>query len=213
MRRKLVALLVVLGALLVMAAQCPFDPDIPDPSPDPTPDPDPNPGQVLFFDDFEDGMDPVWQTTAGWQIEGGVLIHDSGDAYGYLDVGTDWSDYVVEVELEPRGEYAALLFRCQEDLRSYVMFYGDTGALRFKTYVDADNTADTGWRSPGFLEGPQLVRVVVSGDTYTVYINGLQRLTFTDSTFDSGMPGLHSWGWGNGEDRARYDNFRVTAGD
>jgi len=171
---------------------------------------DPSPGDTLFFDDFEDGLDPAWQHTAGWEAVDGVLAHNSGHTiYTYLGIGTDWTDYIVEVDLEPSDRWAGLLLRCQEDLDSYVMFYGYHGSLRFRTVADGDVTAYGEEKAPGFLEGVQHVRVVVSGSTYDVYVNGLHRLTYTDDTYSTGMPGLRSWP-GPG---ARFDNFRVTSSE
>ena len=178
---------------------------------------EPTPGEVLFFDDFEDGIDPAWQKTAGWEVDNGVLVHESrGGAIGarlYLQMGTGWTNYIVEVDVEPRGEIVGLMLRCQEDLRSYVQFWGYSAWLRCKSYVDGEGGGlpDSRAIAPGFLEGEQHVRIVVSASTYNVYINDLLRLTFTDETHASGMPGLYSSGYSNGDDEARFDNFRVTA--
>ena len=50
----------------------------------------------------------------------------------------------------------------------------------------------------------------MQGSTYSLYINGLHRMTFEDNTFSAGMPGIYSWGGSTGDNEARFDNFRVT---
>jgi PKD repeat protein len=169
-------------------------------------------GTTLFFDDFEDGMDPAWQTTYGWQATGGILIHDSGmPARAYLEIGKGWTDYIVDVDLDPRVELVGLILRCQEDLQSYVLFQGTHDWLRCRSYVNGDLRNGSGTIAPGFFEGEHHVHIVVSGSSYKVYINDLLRLSFTDENFSFGMPGLYSYGSASGPDKSWFDNFRVTA--
>ena len=67
-RRKLVALLVVLGVLPVMAVQYSLDPDLA--GPDPTPDPAIS--EILFLDRFDEEADPSCRAESIAQGQGGI---------------------------------------------------------------------------------------------------------------------------------------------
>lgn len=168
-------------------------------------------GGALFFDDFNDGLRPEWDVTPGWAYGEGILIHrGSGSVWAYVGHGTAWSDYEVEVDLDPRNEDIGIVVRCKADLQSYVLVWGDHGKLRCRTYVDGEIVDDM-LQTPGFFEGEQHMRVAAEGSTIRVYINDNLRLTATGVSLLSGMPGLYGWGYSGGASEGRFDNFRVTA--
>jgi len=206
MRRFAVVMCVALLAMAMTSCDWLF------PGIDPTPNPDPNPapGATLFFDDFADGLEPEWNVTTGWEVGAGMLIHKTSDAWAYVGHGSDWRDYRVDVDIEPRNEDVGIIVRCQEDMQSYVLVYGDTDRLKCKIYLNGDDIEDTGWSSPGFFDGEQSAQIRVEGTTLRFYLNGNLRLTVEDIPFLSGMPGLYSYGYSSSESEARFDNFRVT---
>ena len=76
-------------------------------------------GQVLFEDDFEDGLSNEWRLDSGWQVEtvdGRGVLHGAGSNDGnfaYLE--QDWADYAAQTDfkfIEPAagGEYHIQLF-------------------------------------------------------------------------------------------------------
>ena len=211
MKRRVIALLILLIGVLLIAAQCPF----PDPDPPiPGPDPDPTPGIVLFFDDFDDGADPAWSLTENWNPSDGELRKDpNSEAWAFVTPGVNWQDYQVEVTLNVFYERGGVILRCSSDLQSYVLLHGKTSDIQCVTYVDGVLVQDTGKIEPGFFEGEQSVRVTVSGSTYRVYINGLLRIEYTDDALQKGMPGLYGDGSSTRETVPRFDDFRVTALD
>jgi len=207
MRRHILAFGLIIVAVLLTAAQCSLlDPGIP------SPDPDPTPGATLFFDDFDDGFDPTWSVTSGWGlIDGMILNATNGWKYAYVETGSDWDDYMVEVEIDPRGEGAAVILRCQQDLQDYILVGGTHDEIWWKVFVDAEVISESGDIKPGLFDGMQEVKIEVRGYTYRLYVNGIKRLDFTDTHFTKGMPGFAAWGYLIDEVSSRFDNFRVTA--
>jgi len=229
-RRKLLkgaGLLLVAMLFLMGASTCPTSDagDDPEPAPaaDPVsapdlaadPGPDPTPSADLFYDDFEDGLDPAWSTTPGWRVSTGILwraytaSHDSGNTY--VTSGMDWTDYTVEVTLDIKSEQAGIMLRCQEDLENYVLLTGNHASFRFYVVVAGKTVATSEAAEPGFLDGEQSVRVVAQDASFAVYVNDLHRLSFTDDTHKSGMPGLAQSGNNIGiRGAACFYDFRVT---
>jgi len=168
-------------------------------------------GDVLFFDDFEDGLDPGWYTSEGWSINGGKLtpvpIHWR---YAYILDGTTWTDYAIEVDVEPRSSTTAVILRCSEDLQDYVTMEATTDAVRWRVFKDREEIETSESISPGLFAGVNHVRVEVQGSQYSVYIEDLLRLQYTFSGYSKGMPGLASISGFWNATGSNIDNFRVT---
>jgi hypothetical protein len=73
-------------------------------------------------------------------------------------------------------------FRCTADGSQYVQIVRWNGPLGDLTYV----SATTG---PGIHDG-DVVKATIAGNTITAYINGVQVVQGTDSTYTSGSPGM-----------------------
>jgi len=88
-------------------------------------------GVALFLDDFEDGLDPAWQSSTYWDvIDGAFYGAGAGCVYAYVTTGVDWDDYVVEMDLTMVDSGVGVLVRCQSDLQSYVVLKGDYSSLQ-----------------------------------------------------------------------------------
>jgi len=50
-------------------------------------------------------------------------------------------------------------------------------------------------KAPGYdwYSSPRDIEVVVEGDTFTAYVDGVEVLTATDSTYATGGSGLRNW--------------------
>jgi len=170
-------------------------------------------GSTLFFDDFQGERDPAWFSTPNWIVQNGKYGCQYSDwKYSYVLTGTNWSDYVVEVDLDSCRGTAGIILRCQEDLQNMVIVAGHHGEIWWKVIVNGDDAVVSDPITPGFFEGEQHVKVVVSGSTYKLYVEDLLRSTFSDTHFAKGMPGLagrsYYGSWGN---IPEFDNFKVTA--
>lgn len=213
MRRRIGVLAVVLGWLLVVAAQCPLIDDGAGAIDEG--DPSLNLGAVRFSDDFEDGISSGWSRTPGWDVTDGCLWRHytgSGEGYMYVTAGANWTDYVVDCRLDSNREDALIVVRCQEDLESFVQVGGDHRRIRWEVYEKGARVAESGYIEPGFFSGIQDVRVVVCGSQFALYVNGLLRSTFEDFRFSHGLPGLGQMGSAtSASGSASFDYYTVTA--
>jgi len=166
---------------------------------------------VMFFDDFESGLDPAWRMAGDWWISEGWLECRIGPSlkYAYVLDGKEWTDYAIEVDLDPSGGSAAIIVRCSEDLQDYVLLIGSYSWIRWWVFETGTLISQTEIVTPGFFEGVSHVRVEVHGNEYLAYVEGLLRSQFTYSGRTHGMPGLA--GKSNFGHEPRFDNFRVTS--
>jgi len=174
----------------------------------------PTPGAALFFDDFEGGRDPAWNSTPYWDVlDGEFYGAGAGCGYAYVTTGVNWANYAVEVDLTMSDSSVGFLVRCQSSLQSYVALEGDYSELHWRVYEDGTQVAASSRIAPGFFGGSQRVKIVVEGSTYTLYVNDLLRSSFVDSRFLTGTPGLESclWFYMGPEQCSKFDNLRVTA--
>ena len=210
--KRCVALVAVAGLFFLFGCI----PDIIDPAPNPDPGPSPTPGDVLFFDDFNDGTDPGWDLTVGWTTAEENLLQEGGvtTAWGYVRAGADWTDYAVEATVDPRSGRAGLVARCSEDLQTYILASGTQHNLRLEIYVDGEYFDGTGDYTPGMYEGEQTMRLEVEGEEARVYLNGNLRISFTGVPRLTGLPGVYANRFNvSSSSKPRFDDFSVTALD
>ncbi len=181
----------------------------------------PEPGEVLFFDDFEDG-DADWvSTTSGWGTDNGeyvlyVGIMQPATQYTFVLDGKNWSNYMIDADVWISGGARAIgfIFYAQENLNSYVIAWGSTGKIWWEVYSNGDKIYESDPVEPGlFANDQQHIEVTASGNTYSYIVNGLTRSTFENTYYTTGMPGLAGY---NGTPMMwpypfGVDNFRVTA--
>lgn len=221
MRSKTIALLVLLGAVLMLCGGCTlFGVDGND---DGGGDSGPTPGTVLFFDDFEDGDDGWVSNKDYWHTSDEKYTftrpHLGGDtAYTYVLAGQDWSSYTIEADIWVRGSKRGIgfIFYAQEDLSTMIIVWATTNEIWWEVHSGDEIIYESDPVTPGlFQEVTQHVQVVLSGNTYKYVVDGLERSSFTNTYFTTGMPGLAGW---NGSVVIWpypffVDNFRVTAAE
>jgi len=117
-----------------------------------------------------------------------------------------------EVELRLRTTVAAhnitgyeVNFRCTSDGSQYVAIVRWNGSLGDFTYVANLNPG-----GPGIHDG-DTVKATIVGSTITAYINGVQVLQGTDSTYTSGNPGIGFDTESDSGSTSRDGNFGVTS--
>ena len=167
-----------------------------------TPAPTPEPS-LLFFDDFDDGLDPAWEIVTGdTAIVNQKLTTSSGVT---LLIGDpSWTDYAVECEnWMPRVyDYNAISVRVNGDNRF---------TFRYRGWSDNHWTVSQGGveqrvpnsGSGGLGKAEGVVKVVVVGNEYRAYLKGVRVSSLIDDRFPSGRVGitLHPG--------AEIDNFSV----
>ena len=187
-----------------------------------TPGVSPPEGQVLFFDDFEDGADPSWSAASGtWIVtkDGKYKVKEHwGAGFTYVKIGLSWKNYAVEVDIHgaPRyggtfePQYSGVVVRAQDDLNKvFLANVGETTGLCWYVIKNGDTVKKCVNKVKPSLPEEAQVRVEVIGNRYEAFVNGIRRtvLELEDSTFERGMPGLfvsHNMG-------VTFDNFKVTS--
>ncbi|MFC4598609.1 ADP-ribosylglycohydrolase family protein [Cohnella hongkongensis] len=144
-----------------------------------------------------------------WQLENGMLSGSySGESAECYTGDLAWTDYSYEAEVIPQlGEDHLIQFRVQGGIRSYAAGFAANGRLAL--YKN-----DNGYRvlaeTPcAWLPGESyLIRVSAKGNRYRVYIDGKERLAYTDEErpYLNGQIGFANF---NGS-RTHYKRFSVS---
>jgi len=173
------------------------------------------PGPVLFFDDFEDGADPAWVFVSGnWEVVGGRLCQTEfhfAPVFGYVSGGAVWTDYKVDVDVHSEWggggwKKQGIVVRSTDDLNK-VILWGETTKIRFGIIKDGQEIASGGTVQPEWPTDCHLT-LEVQGSSYKLYVNGILRTEFVDSTHATGTVGVAIE---EGQPNLTFDNFRVTS--
>lgn len=176
---------------------------------------------VLFFDDFENGMLPAWQsnhvgteafgTASGWL----TLVGDRPDGQimkAYVG-SRSWRDLILSMDVRydgwSAGNGVVIFFRVQ-DANNLVGFFlqpgGESGFKVMRNGIWTDFLGTTG--DTAGADSFQ-IRLILQGASYSAVVNDQLIATTTDSSFSSGYLGLQCCSNRNGR-RVFFDNFTVT---
>jgi PKD repeat protein len=172
-------------------------------------------GATLFFDDFEDGADPAWAFVSGnWEVVDGRLRQTEfhfAPVFGYVSGGEAWTDYKVDVDVHSQWggggwKKQGLVVRSADDLNK-VILWGETTEIRFRVIKDGQEIASGGIVQATWPTDCHLT-LEVQGSSYKLYVNGILRTEFIDSTHPTGTVGVATE---EAQPNLTFDNFRVTA--
>ena len=145
-----------------------------------------------------------------WLLENGMLSGSySGEPAECYTGDLAWTDYSYEAEVIPQlGEDHLIQFRVQGGIRSYAAGFAANGRLALYKNDNGYNVlAETpcAW----FPGESYLIRVSAKGNRYRVYIDGKERLAYTDEErpYLNGQIGFANF---NGS-RTYYKRFSVSA--
>jgi hypothetical protein len=174
------------------------------------------PPTVLLLEDFEDNVANGFTTSGGtWAVatDGTKVYRQSSttvaDAWAYH--GTSWTDQIVAVDMKPisfngTNRHVSVYARWTDSNNHYYLALRNSNTIELKkkvggtvTTLDSDTfTVATGtWYA---------LKLEVLGTTLKAYINGVERLSATDSTLASGSVALGSYGGS-----ASFGDVLVTA--
>ncbi len=194
-------------------------------SPNPSPA-SPSPTTGLFSDDFSGDLSK-WQVvyTSANIVSGQLQLIPSNQTYNsptdthaplVLAGDTAWQDYVYQVtmktvrQLRPSNpnpwEVGWIFFRVK-DASNFYYFIQKTNGLEIGKLVNGNQqfikTAST---NPLTIGSTHTYKIALKGSSITVFIDGTQVMTATDSTFSSGKIGLY-----NEDAETLNDNVTVAA--
>lgn len=189
----------------------------------------------VFEDDFEDNSyidnSPInWTQVSNsgacaWTIVTGIMTESSncadasrdGTAFGgyiYPNNKT-WTDFNFTTLIRSTdNDGTGVMFRFVNNSNYYrVRFEGTSDYRRLErvqagavTVLDSDSLVDGGLTEDQWFT----LSVVVVGNSITVYLNGTNILSSSDSTFSEGNIALYSWGQDSGSFGADFESVRVT---
>lgn len=172
--------------------------------------------EVLFFDDFNDGV------ADGWTVQLGNFEVINGEYYTENDLGEKsvttvddltFTDCIIETKLRFKdtevGFFSGIVFRYTDNEHHYIFcvsaeadwaefnlftpehsHYGISLALTYDVVIDQNTD--------------YLLTVCIQGNTFTGFLNGEEVLSATDDTYTQGQVGLR----GQRSD-VFFDNFTV----
>lgn len=177
---------------------------------------------TLFFDDFDNGLDPAWAFTSGnWKVVGGKLVESDyvdPPLFGYVSGGETWIDYRVDVDIHRSSGIRScsskqgIVVRATDDLNKVILWGGGPGSdlcpfgIWFSVIKNGQQVNSGGWVTPEWPADSHLT-LEVRGNIYKLYVNRILRTEFVDSTHPVGTVGVavqYIAGF-------TFDNFRVTA--
>jgi len=166
-------------------------------------------GEVIFEDNFDNGPDPAWNPQ--WDSTGGTYGGSMG--FSRITLFDNLTDFTVEVDVKSVDDGGLLLRGSMTGNYGVVLVTGGKGNQNYNGLYWHVNSGGWGpWYGhvliPGFWGSDATIKVVVSGNTYSAYVNGstTPSTVLTDSTYSSGCVGLYL------NSNQRYDNFKLTVG-
>jgi len=176
---------------------------------------------VLFFDDFESGMLPVWQTNpvgkeafgtdSGWLTLVGSLVDDQ---ILKAFVGSrSWRDLILSLNLRygdwRNGDHRVALFLRVQDANNMMGFFIQPGGKAGFKVMRKGIWSDFLGMAGDVVKGNAFqIRVILEGTSYSAVVNDRLVATATDSSFASGYLGLQCCSVPYS--RPLFDNFMVT---
>jgi hypothetical protein len=163
-----------------------------------------------------------WTGASGWQITNGQLCNryppnamTAGMNTCSL-AGAFPSDYEINIDVATlySGSGYGVFFRTQSTspIAGYIFQY-DPGLAKFvyRKWVNGAELAPfASYTPPGgyaWLNTARKVKIVVQGNTFKTYIDGVLVLTASDATYTRGGVGVRAWDSSN----ACFDGFNIRA--
>jgi len=162
----------------------------------------------MFFDDFSSGTDQWTELAGSWAVENGEYSqNDTGpEWYNHISVAgsPSWNNYIVQAKMKiVEGSYIGLAFRVQDAGNWYMAQLRDD-SNRIEEYNDGDFQGMCSCADTAAVGVWYDTKVVVAGNTFSMYVNDALCCSYTDTTFSQGKIGLSTYGA-----HGHFDDVRV----
>lgn len=164
----------------------------------------PNPN-VFLFDDFRDGLDPVWAIVFGNPLIVNEQLTSSESTM--LSIGDpSWTDYQIEFDVKGMGcnivsDGDALGVRVA-DIDNLLLYIFSSCDAEWVFVIEGKKASVPGTHTRGFSSDHVTVRV--EGNRFTVYRNSEQLVSLIEDGFSVGYIYLRI------RSKTLYDNFKVV---
>lgn len=172
-----------------------------------------------FADDFNDGNSVGWTTYGGtWAVESGEYSVEAGWGPKAVANGTNFANFTLEADVNASsiasGANGGLIFRVSNPSTGYDTYNGYYVGLYPADDQVVLGKANGSWiplTSTAIAIDPNVsyhVKIVAQGSSIKVYVADMvnPKITYTDSSYASGMIGVRSW-----NTHVHYDNIKVIA--
>ncbi|WP_433370739.1 glycosylhydrolase-like jelly roll fold domain-containing protein [Streptosporangium sp. CA-115845] len=152
--------------------------------------------------------------TTGLDVSGGRLVADGRALAGatVLKAGAEWTDYTVTAHTRLERGAGGIIVRATDDRNGYLVDTrrDDGGVDIWRQQDGAFTLLSQSGSVPGWDPAAEHeIKVVVSSNTITPYVDGQARPSVTDGMFPRGTAGFRAVS----DQRATYDDLTVTAPD
>jgi len=170
-------------------------------------------GEVLFFDDFGDGVADGWAKHSGtWSVVDGE--YSVGDGFSTVD-SLNLTDCLIEVKLrfgdDSVGFRAGIVFRYADNTHCYSFEVSNEYDVAWMVIYTPDNPV-YGFKDesmsvhvPISADIDYTLKVEVRGDTFTGFLDDQRLFAGVDEDYTLGRVGLHAK-----TANVFFDNFTVT---
>lgn len=160
---------------------------------------------TLFSDDFDDGDASGWTTSGGtWSVDTQEYENTS---YGLSHAGDSaWTDYSIQADVKPEmSTYSCIIGRFQDASNFYQLEVNEAGdELGMWKNVGGSWIQIGSYGTTVNANTWYLLKLEMTGSTIKGYLNDVERISVTDTTFSSGKIALRS-----GND-SRFDDVLVV---
>jgi hypothetical protein len=165
---------------------------------------------TLLADNFEDGNATGWTVEAGnWSVvtAGSKVYKQSNTAAGRSVRGSSsWIDYTVQAKIKPLSTSGGTALNARyANFENRYFAYLTSGAIYIKKSVGGIQTTLASKNYTINANAWYNVELACSGNTLILYLNGIQQLSATDSSFASGKIALSTY-----LTAAEFDDVEVT---
>jgi len=182
-------------------------------------DSSPDSPRILWSDDLQNLNQ--WTILQGnWEATDG-FIRNTSDREGRIMTNFSGEDFVVNIEVAHllRGNGYGVWLRANNvssdnhtQINGYTFQY-DPGYLggefiirKWENGQEQEPLARVSGEGYDWND-PHAIRVIVQGDTFTVFVDGEEKMTAQDSSYSSGYVGLRTWS----DTRVEFSGFTVEA--
>ena len=157
---------------------------------------------ATFFNDTFENL-AAWQIDQGnWRIENGQLCGGRGEGRIFREIPA--GDYTITINGASlaQGPGYGVFFRSSgaPSVNGYTFQYDPgygRGEFLFRKWVEGRELSPFGRAAApdeDWYAGGRTVRLVISGQTFTAYLDGQQVLQASDESYGEGGIGLRTWG-------------------
>lgn len=169
---------------------------------------------TTYLENFDDGVADGWTTYGGtWGGSSGSYsqTNTTASAKAAYSVGSYWADYEFTADVRTPSNVngsstTGIIFRANSDMTNFYVFrfFRDTH-LELGMSSSGSFTSLKKWSYASTVNTMYTLKVKAVGSDFTFYVNGVEVMSFSDTTHATGTVGLYAY-----LDTGVFDNVQVS---